>query len=41
MATYNSLGKAIDRIGPEETRKITDAITAELASRRDPPQHAD
>ena len=36
MATYNSLGKAIDRIGPEETRKITEAITAELANRRDP-----
>ena len=38
MATYDSLGKAIDRIGPEETRKITAAITAELADRRDPPR---
>ena len=36
MATYDSLGKAIDRIGPEETRKITEAIRAELAGRRDP-----
>ncbi len=35
MATYDSLGKAIDRIGPEETRKITAAIRAELAGRRD------
>ena len=35
MATYDSLGKAIDRIGPEETRKITAAIRAELADRRD------
>lgn len=26
MATYDSLGKAIERIGPEETRLITDAI---------------
>ena len=26
MATYDSLGKAIDRIGPEETRLITDAL---------------
>lgn len=38
MATYDSLGKAIDRIGPEETRKITAAIRAELAERRDPPR---
>ncbi len=37
MATYDSLGKAIERIGPDETRKITEAIRAELASRRDPP----
>ena len=35
MATYDSLGKAIDRIGPGETRKITEAIQAELADRRD------
>jgi hypothetical protein len=26
MATFNSLNKAIDRIGPEETRLITEAI---------------
>lgn len=38
MATYDSLGKAIDRIGPEETRKITEALRAELADRRDPQQ---
>jgi len=38
MATYDSLGKAIDRIGPEETRKITETLRAELAERRDPPQ---
>ena len=31
------VGLAIDRIGPEETRKITAAIQAELAGRRDPP----
>ena len=37
MATYDSLGKAIDRIGPDETRKIAEAIKAELAARRDPP----
>ncbi len=37
MATYDSLGKAIVRIGPDETRKIAEAIKAELAARRDPP----
>lgn len=26
MATFNSLNKAIDRIGPEEVKLITDAI---------------
>jgi hypothetical protein len=26
MATRDSLGKAVERIGPEETRLITDAI---------------
>lgn len=26
MATYDSLGKAVDRIGPEETKLITEAI---------------
>ena len=30
MATYDSLGKAIDRIGPAETRKITEAITKQM-----------
>ena len=37
MATFNSLGKSIDRIGPEETKRITDAITERLRSRTDPP----
>ena len=35
MATYDSLGKAIDRVGPEETKEIVDAITEHLAARRD------
>ena len=35
MATYDSLGKAIDRIGPEETKAIVDAITESLEKRRD------
>ena len=26
MATFNSLGKALDRIGPDETQAIVDAI---------------
>lgn len=26
MATFNSLNKAVDRIGPEDTKLITDAI---------------
>jgi hypothetical protein len=34
MATYDSLGKAIDRIGPEETKKITSAIAAAMEERR-------
>jgi hypothetical protein len=33
VATFSSLNKAIDRIGPEETKLITDAI-AERADRR-------
>ena len=37
MATYDSLGKAIDRIGPGETKKIADAIVARLKERRDSP----
>lgn len=34
MATYDSLGKSIERIGPEETRKITAAIAEHVARRR-------
>lgn len=37
MATYDSLGKAVDRIGPEETKQIVDAITGEMERRRDGP----
>ena len=37
MATYNSLGKAIDRIGPEETKHIADAIAERMRERRDSP----
>lgn len=28
IATFDSVGKSIDRIGPEETKKIVDAIRA-------------
>jgi len=35
MATYDSLGKAIGRIGPEETRKITKAIAEHMSQLRD------
>ena len=35
MATYDSLGKAIDRVGPEETKAIVAAITEHTAARRD------
>ena len=35
MATFDSLGKAIDRIGPDETKAIIDAITEHLEKRRD------
>jgi hypothetical protein len=34
MATFNSLNKAIDRIGPEEVKMITDALTERLEQRR-------
>ncbi len=34
MATYDSLGKSIGRIGPEETRKITAAIAEHMEQRR-------
>jgi hypothetical protein len=30
MATFDSLGKSIDRIGPQETRAIVDSITDHL-----------
>lgn len=39
MATYDSLGKSIDRIGPEETKMIRDAITARIAKLRDSGGH--
>ena len=35
IAYYDSLGKAIDRIGPEETKKIVDALTARKMKQRD------
>lgn len=34
MATFDSLGKAIDRLGPDETRKMTEAIIARVEQRR-------
>ena len=36
MATFDSLGKSIDRIGPEETKRITDAIAGRLDRRTEP-----
>ena len=35
MATYDSLGKSIDRIGKDETREIAEAIAKHVQSRRD------
>lgn len=35
MATYDSLGKAIGRIGPNETKKIVEAIREHVEERRD------
>jgi hypothetical protein len=35
MATYDSLGKSIDRIGGNETREIAEAIAKQVQSRRD------
>jgi hypothetical protein len=35
MATFNSLGKAIDRIGPEETKAITNAIAERVDRQRE------
>ena len=37
IATYDSLGKAIDRIGPEETHAIIEAITGHLEKRKGSP----
>jgi hypothetical protein len=34
MATFDSLEKAIDRIGPAETQKITSAIVEHVEARR-------
>lgn len=34
MATFDSLGKSIDRIGPEETRVIVESISRHLERRR-------
>jgi hypothetical protein len=39
MATYDSLGKSIDRIGPEDTKMIAEAIAARLAALRDSGGH--
>ena len=35
MAFYNSVGKAIDRIGPEDTKKIIDVISEQKKQQRD------
>ena len=35
VAYYDSLGKAVDRIGPEETKKIIDIITEQKKKLRD------
>lgn len=35
MATYDSLGKSIDRIGKDETREIAQAIAEHVRKRRD------
>ena len=35
MATFSSLGKAIDRIGPEETQMIVEAIRERLDHKRE------
>lgn len=34
LATFNSINKAVGRIGPEETKQITDAIMERLDRRR-------
>ena len=35
MAYYDSIGKAVDRIGPEETKKIIEVITERKKKLRD------
>jgi hypothetical protein len=35
VAFYSSVGKAVDRIGPEDTRRIVDAITDRKMKLRD------
>ena len=40
MATYDSLGKSIERIGPEDTKMIADAIAARIAELRDRGGHS-
>ena len=35
IAYYNSVGKAIDRIGPEDTKKIIETITERKKQLRD------
>jgi hypothetical protein len=35
MATFNSLGKAMDRIGPQETQMIVEAIRERLDHKRE------
>jgi hypothetical protein len=35
MAAFDSLGKAVDRIGADETRAIADSIADSIARRRD------
>jgi len=35
VAYYDSLGKAVDRIGPEETKKIIEVITEQKKRLRD------
>ena len=37
MATFDSLGKSIDRIGPAETKKIVDAIRSRAEQPSDRP----
>ncbi|MDH3585827.1 MAG: hypothetical protein OEQ30_01960 [Gammaproteobacteria bacterium] len=41
MATYDSLGKSIDRIGPEDTKMLVSAIAKRTAKRRDGDGHED